>query len=188
VLASRTALNAGGETLDVAIVDRLADDFLSAHAIDLRQDPLALSRLLDAAERARHELSAAPSTQVNLPFITADHTGPKHLQRDFGRAELDALSDAGPLGAAVVALCEGALEDAGVAKEDVAALVLTGGAMRAPHLRARVEEAVGLRAVEVALSPEDLGVSGAALQDLAAAALSRTSAGSEGAAQADTAS
>lgn len=163
VLASRQALFVGGEQHDEALVLKLADEFEAAHGIDLRTDHLALSRLLDAAEKARHELSTAASTVVDLPFITADASGPKHLRRELRRAELEAAADGMLRGFAIEELVKGALADAGLSAGSVGSLLLTGGMMRTPYLRARVERAVGLRAFESGLNPEDASALGAAL-------------------------
>jgi molecular chaperone DnaK len=163
LLASRQRLFAGGEQHDAAVVERLAAQFFNEHKIDLRADHFALSRLHDAAERARHELSAAPTTVINLPFITADASGPKHLRRELGRSEFEAVADGFLADFAIDKLCTAALADAGVRAADLGALVLTGGMMRTPHLRARVERTIGRGAFESGINPEDLSAVGATL-------------------------
>jgi molecular chaperone DnaK len=170
VLAFREALFCGGEAFDDALVAKLAAEFQAAHGIDLTRDHLALSRLLDGAERARHELSSAVVTEINLPFITADASGPKHLNRQLSRSELEAAADGRLREFAIDRLSLGALADAGMRKEQLGMLVLSGGMMRTPHLRARVERALGLSASESGLNPEDLCVLGAVLPQFSPAA------------------
>ncbi|KAJ1631801.1 heat shock protein 70 family, partial [Pavlovales sp. CCMP2436] len=153
----------GGEMHDEALVEQLASEFQREHGIDLRVDAFALSRLLDGAEKARHELSSAPATAVSLPFITADAKGPKHLHRELSRSEFEAAADGALGGFSLERLCLDALADAGVDKAQLGALLLTGGMMRTPHLRARVERAVGQCALDVGLNPEDACAVGAAL-------------------------
>jgi molecular chaperone DnaK len=143
----------------------------------LRADHFALSRLHDAAERARHELSAAPTTVINLPFITADASGPKHLRRELSRSEFEAVADGFLADFALDKLCAAALADAGVRAAELGALVLTGGMMRTPHLRARVERAVGRAAYESGINPEDLSAVGAALAVFAPRAQAAATAG-----------
>lgn len=164
LLASRQALFVGGEQFDDALVRTLADEFAAAHGgIDLRADRLALARLLDAAQRARHELSGAHATVVDLPFITADASGPKHLRRELSRADLEAATDALLRDFSIEKLCQDALADAGLRPGGLGSLLLTGGLMRTPHLRARVERAFGLRALDTGVNPEDTPALGAAL-------------------------
>src|SRR3982075_991483 len=120
----------GGEDFDKRIMDYLADEFRKEQGIDLRKDRLALQRLKDAAEKAKIELSSATQTDVNLPFITADQNGPKHLNIKLSRAELEQLVD--DLIERTVGPCQAALKDAGLEARDIAEVILVGGQTRMP--------------------------------------------------------
>ena len=115
----------GGEDFDNRIMDYLADEFRKENGIDLRKDRLTLQRLKDAAEKAKIELSSATQTEVNLPFITADQNGPKHLAIKLSRAKLEALVD--DLIQRTVDPCKAALKDAGLQPSDISEVVLVGG-------------------------------------------------------------
>ncbi len=129
----------GGEDFDMRLVDYLADEFKKDQGIDLRKDKLALQRLKEAAEKAKIELSSAVQTEINLPFITADASGPKHLTMKFTRAKLEALVD--DLIKKTVEPCKAAMKDAGVTPADIDEVVLVGGMTRMPK-RPRDREAV----------------------------------------------
>lgn len=151
----------GGDDFDQRLVDYLVDSFKSKEMIDLSKDPSALQRLRVEAERAKVELSSVASTEVNLPFITADQTGPKHLVETLNRAKLEELvSD---LVARTVAPCVQAMEDAGVAKSDIDDIVLVGGMTRMPAIQNRVQEIFG-KEPNLSINPDEVVAIGAALQ------------------------
>src|ERR671916_264892 len=131
----------GGEDFDARIVDHLAAEFQREQGIDLRKDRLALQRLKEAAEKAKIELSSAKETEINLPFITADASGPKHLVTKLTRAKLEALVD--DLVQRTIEPCRAALEDAGVTAEEVDEVVLVGGMTRMPKVVEAVEQFFG---------------------------------------------
>lgn len=151
----------GGDDFDQRLVDYLVDSFKSKEMIDLSKDPSALQRLRVEAERAKVELSSVASTEVNLPFITADQTGPKHLVETLNRAKLEELvSD---LVARTVAPCVQAMEDAGVSKSDIDDIVLVGGMTRMPAIQNRVQEIFG-KEPNLSINPDEVVAIGAALQ------------------------
>ena len=151
----------GGEDFDGKIVDWLADEFKRDQGIDLRTDRMALQRLKEAAERAKIELSSAQTTEVNLPFITADATGPKHLVKTLNRSKLEELvrefieRTRGP--------CLRALEDAGLKASDIAEVVLVGGQTRMPRVREFVREVFGKEG-HTGVNPDEVVAMGAAIQ------------------------
>ena len=151
----------GGEDFDAKIVEWLADGFKKDQGIDLRGDRLALQRLKEGAERAKIELSAAASTEINLPFITADATGPKHLVVTLTRAKLEELvhdlidRTRGP--------CQKALDDAGLKPSDIAEVVLVGGQTRMPRVREFVKEVFGKEG-HTGVNPDEVVAIGAAIQ------------------------
>ncbi len=151
----------GGEDFDQRIVDFLNDKFLKATKIDLRRDRMALQRLKEAAERAKHELSSATETDVNLPFIAADATGPKHLTETMTRAQLEALvSD---LVQRTIDPCKTALKDASVATKDIDRVILVGGMTRMPRVQAVVQQFFG-REPHKGVNPDEVVAIGAAIQ------------------------
>src|SRR2546421_8939989 len=131
----------GGEDFDKRIIDYLADEFRKENGIDLRNDRLALQRLKDAAEKAKIELSSATQTDVNLPFITADQTGPKHLNIKLSRAKLEALVD--DLIQRTIEPCKAALKDAGLQPSQIEEVVLVGGQTRMPKVQETVQTLFG---------------------------------------------
>src|SRR6201989_2440843 len=151
----------GGEDFDKRIMDYLADEFRKEQGIDLRKDRLALQRLKDAAEKAKIELSSATQTDVNLPFITADQNGPKHLSMKLTRAKLEALVD--DLIQRTVPPCQAALKDAGLATRDIAEVVLVGGQTRMPKVQETVENLFG-REPHKGVNPDEVVAVGAAIQ------------------------
>jgi molecular chaperone DnaK len=151
----------GGEDFDARIVDFLADEFKKQEGIDLRTDRLALQRLKEAAERAKIELSSAQTTEVNLPFITADATGPKHLVKSITRADLEKLVEA--LIKRTLDPCKKALADAGVKAADIAEVVLVGGMTRMPRVRDVVKEFFG-QEPHTGVNPDEVVAMGAAIQ------------------------
>jgi molecular chaperone DnaK len=151
----------GGEDFDQRIVDYLNDKFMKASKIDLRKDRMALQRLKEAAERAKHELSSAAETDVNLPFIAADTTGPKHLTETMTRAHLEEL--VGELVQRTIEPCKIALKDAGVATKDIDRVILVGGMTRMPRVQAVVHQFFG-KEPHKGVNPDEVVAIGAAIQ------------------------
>ncbi|HRL13414.1 MAG TPA: molecular chaperone DnaK, partial [Aggregatilineales bacterium] len=151
----------GGDNFDERIITWLADSFKSEHGIDLRQDRQALQRLKEAAEKAKKELSTTLSTEIQLPFITADATGPKHLNVTLTRAKLENLVR--DLIDASIKPCEAALKDAGLAKGDIIDVILVGGMTRMPAIQEAVEKFFG-RAPSRSVNPDEVVALGAAIQ------------------------
>ena len=151
----------GGEDFDARIMDFLADEFKKENGIDLRQDRMALQRLKEAAEKAKIELSSATSTDINLPFITADATGPKHLNITLTRAKLEALVEdllqrtKGPM--------EKALKDAGVTTSQIDEVILVGGMTRMPKVQEIVKDFFG-KEPHKGVNPDEVVAMGAAIQ------------------------
>jgi molecular chaperone DnaK len=151
----------GGEDFDAKIVDWLADEFKKQEGIDLRSDRLALQRLKESAERAKIELSSAQTTEVNLPFITADQNGPKHLVKSLSRSDLEKLVE--DLIKRTLEPCKKALADAGVAAKDIAEVVLVGGMTRMPRVRQVVQDFFG-KEPHTGVNPDEVVAMGAAIQ------------------------
>jgi molecular chaperone DnaK len=151
----------GGEDFDKRIIDYLADEFKKDNGIDLRKDRLALQRLKDGAEKAKIELSSTTQTEVNLPFITADQNGPKHLAIKLTRAKLEALVD--DLIQRTVPPCKAALSDAGLQPSDIKEVVLVGGQTRMPKVQATVQQLFG-REPHKGVNPDEVVAIGAAIQ------------------------
>jgi molecular chaperone DnaK len=151
----------GGEDFDKRIVDYLADEFKKENGIDLRNDRLALQRLKDAAEKAKIELSSTTQTDVNLPFITADQNGPKHLTIKLTRAKLEALVD--DLIQKTVPPCQAALKDARLGASDIDEVVLVGGQTRMPKVQDTVQNLFG-REPHKGVNPDEVVAVGAAIQ------------------------
>lgn len=151
----------GGEDFDARVMDYLADEFKKEQGIDLRQDRLALQRLKEAAEKAKIELSSATQTDINLPFITADATGPKHLNVTLTRAKLESLCEdllnrtKGPM--------EKALKDAGLSKDQVDEVILVGGMTRMPAVQKIVQDFFG-KEPHKGVNPDEVVAMGAAIQ------------------------
>jgi len=151
----------GGEDFDAKIVDYLADEFKKQEGIDLRGDRLALQRLKEGAERAKIELSSAQTTEVNLPFITADQNGPKHLVKTITRSDLEKLVE--DLIKRTLDPCKKALEDAGVKSADISEVVLVGGMTRMPRVRQIVQDFFG-KEPHTGVNPDEVVAMGAAIQ------------------------
>jgi molecular chaperone DnaK len=151
----------GGEDFDMRIVNYLADEFQKEQGIDLRKDRLALQRLKDAAEKAKIELSSATQTEVNLPFITADQNGPKHLANKLSRSKLEALVD--DLIQKTVPPCKAALKDAKLQASEVKEVVLVGGQTRMPKVQDVVQNLFG-REPHKGVNPDEVVAIGAAIQ------------------------
>jgi len=151
----------GGEDFDSKIVEFLADDFKKAEGIDLRNDKLALQRLKEAAEKAKIELSSAQTTEVNLPFITADQSGPKHLVKSITRADLERLVE--DLIKRTLEPCKKAMADAGVKSSEIDEVVLVGGMTRMPRVREVVKDFFG-KEPHTGVNPDEVVAMGAAIQ------------------------
>jgi molecular chaperone DnaK len=152
----------GGDDFDKRIVDWLADEFKKDQGIDLRADPQALQRLYEAAERAKVELSSATQTQINLPFITADASGPKHLNTSLTRSKFEQLT------ADLIERCRGpveaALADAKVTADDIDEVILVGGSTRMPAVQELVRRLTGGKEPNMTVNPDEVVAIGAALQ------------------------
>ncbi|MFV1849347.1 MAG: molecular chaperone DnaK [Thalassospira sp.] len=151
----------GGEDFDKQIIDYLADEFKKEQQIDLRKDRLALQRLKEAAEKAKIELSSSMQTDVNLPFITADASGPKHLNIKLSRAKLEGL--VGDLIERTMTPCKAALKDAGITAGEIDDVILVGGMTRMPKVQERVKEFFG-REPHKGVNPDEVVALGAAIQ------------------------
>ena len=151
----------GGEDFDQRIVDFLAEEFKKEQGIDLRQDKLALQRLKEAGEKAKIELSSATQTEVNLPFITADAAGPKHLNVKMTRAKLESL--VGDLIKRTIDPCKAAMKDAGVTPSEIKEVILVGGMTRMPKVIETVKEFFG-REPHKGVNPDEVVAIGAAIQ------------------------
>ena len=151
----------GGEDFDNTIVDYLVNEFKKENGIDLKTDKLALQRLKEAAEKAKIELSSAEQTEVNLPFITADKTGPKHINLKFTRAKLEALVE--DLIKKTLAPCETALKDAGVSAGEINEVILVGGMTRMPKVIEIVKNFFG-KEPNKSVNPDEVVATGAAIQ------------------------
>ena len=151
----------GGEDFDLVLVDFLADEFKKEQGIDLRKDTMALQRLKEAAEKAKHELSSSVETDVNLPFITADASGPKHLNVKISRAKFESLCS--ELLKRLEVPCKMALKDAGLQASDIGEIILVGGMTRMPAVQTRVKEIFGKEASKN-VNPDEAVAIGAAVQ------------------------
>ncbi|SUE63265.1 molecular chaperone DnaK [Roseomonas gilardii] len=151
----------GGEDFDQRVIDYLADEFKKENGIDLRGDKLALQRLKEAAEKAKIELSSAKQTEINLPFITADATGPKHLVLQLTRAKLEALVD--DLVQRTLEPCRNALKDAGLAANEIDEVILVGGMTRMPKIIETVKQFFGKDPARN-VNPDEVVAIGAAIQ------------------------
>ena len=151
----------GGEDFDQRIIDYLAEEFKKEQGIDLRSDKLALQRLKEAAEKAKVELSSSGQTDVNLPFVTADASGPKHLNIQLTRSKLESL--VGPLIERTMKPVRAALEDAGVTPGEISEVILVGGMTRMPKVIETVKEFFG-KEPHVGMNPDEVVACGAAIQ------------------------
>ena len=161
VLATNGDTFLGGEDFDLRIVDYLADEFKKDQGIDLRKDKLALQRLKEEAEKAKKELSTTSQFEVNLPFITADQSGPKHLNMKLSRAKLESLVD--DLIKRTVDPCKAALKDAGLTAGDIDEVILVGGMTRMPKVQETVEQFFG-KSPHKGVNPDEVVALGAAIQ------------------------
>lgn len=151
----------GGDDFDQKVVDWLADDFKKNEGVDLRKDPMALQRLKDAAENAKKELSSSKQTEINLPFITADSSGPKHLNTTLTRANFEKL--VADLVERVVSPCKQALKDAKLTAKDIDEVILVGGSTRIPCIQDQVKKIFG-KDPNQSVNPDEVVALGAAIQ------------------------
>ncbi|MDH5559545.1 MAG: molecular chaperone DnaK [Deltaproteobacteria bacterium] len=151
----------GGEDFDLRIIDFLAEEFQKNNTVDLRKDKMALQRLKEAAEKAKHELSSSTETDINLPFITADQTGPKHLNIKLTRAKLEQLVD--DLVQRCLTPMKAALKDAGVTTSEISDVILVGGMTRMPKIVKTVETFFG-KPPHKGVNPDEVVAIGAAIQ------------------------
>lgn len=161
VLSTNGDTHLGGDSFDQVIINHLADQFKSDNGIDLKEDKTALQRLREAAEKAKIELSTSEKTEINIPYITADAKGPKHLRVEMTRSELEKLvSD---LIDATISPCEKALKDAKLSKSDIDEVLLVGGMTRMPAVQKKVEEFFG-KEPNKGVNPDEVVAIGAAIQ------------------------
>ena len=151
----------GGDDFDQVVIDWLASEFQTEESIDLRQDPMALQRLKEAAEKAKIELSSSASTEINLPYITATQTGPKHLVRNLSRSKFEQLSET--LVRRSMDPCIKALKDAGMTAADIDEVILVGGSTRIPKIQEEVEKFFGKKPSK-GVNPDEVVAIGAAIQ------------------------
>jgi molecular chaperone DnaK len=161
VLATNGDTFLGGEDFDTRLIDYLADEFEKDTGVNLHNDPLALQRLKEAAEKAKIELSSTTSTDVNLPYITADATGPKHLNIKLSRAKLESLVD--ELIARTIGPCQQALKDSGLSASDINEVILVGGQTRMPKVQEEVQSFFG-KEPRKDVNPDEAVAMGAAIQ------------------------
>ncbi|TVQ01924.1 MAG: molecular chaperone DnaK, partial [Balneolaceae bacterium] len=151
----------GGDDFDQRLINFLADEFRKDEGIDLRKDPMAMQRLKDAAEKAKIELSSSQKTNVNLPFITATESGPKHLNIDVTRPKFEQLVD--DLVKRTIGPCEKAIKDAGITKKEIDQVILVGGSTRIPKIQEVVKEFFG-KEPSKGVNPDEVVAVGAAIQ------------------------
>ena len=161
VLATNGDTFLGGEDFDMRLIDYLSDGFQKEYGVDLHNDPIALQRLKEAAEKAKVELSSAQQTEVNLPYITADASGPKHLNAKITRAKLESLVEG--LIERTMEPCRTAIKDAGVSVKDISGVILVGGQTRMPKVQEAVEALFG-KAPRKDVNPDEAVAIGAAVQ------------------------
>ena len=161
VLATNGDTHLGGDDFDQRVIDWMADDFQKENGIDLRKDKMAAQRLKEAAEKAKIELSSATSTNINLPFITADATGPKHLDMTLTRAQFDALTS--DLVERTMTPVRKALQDAGLKASDLSKVLLVGGSTRIPAVQEAVKKELGCEPFK-GINPDECVAVGAAIQ------------------------
>jgi len=151
----------GGDDFDQVIINWLADEFKTEESIDLREDPMALQRLKEAAEKAKVELSSSMQTEINLPYVTATASGPKHLVRTLTRSKFEQIADS--LIQRSIAPCKKALSDSGLNKNEIDEVILVGGSTRIPAIQAIVEEFFGKKPSK-GVNPDEVVAIGAAIQ------------------------
>lgn len=161
VLSTEGDTHLGGDDVDDKIINWLADEFQAEESLDLRKDPMSLQRLKEAAEKAKIELSSAEQTEINLPYITATASEPKHLVRTLTRSKFEQLID--DLVKRTIAPCESALKAAGISKNDIDQVILVGGSTRIPAVQKAVENFFG-KAPSKGVNPDEVVSLGAAIQ------------------------
>ena len=161
VLSTDGDTHLGGDDVDQKIINWLADEFEKEESMDLRKDPMALQRLKEAAEKAKIELSSSSQTEINLPYITATSSGPKHLVKTLSRAKFEQLID--DLVKRTIAPCESALKAAGLSKSDIDEIILVGGSTRIPAVQEAVEKFFG-KSPSKGVNPDEVVAIGAAIQ------------------------
>ncbi len=161
VLATDGDTHLGGDDVDQKIINWLADEFQNDEQMDLRQDPMALQRLKEAAEKAKIELSSSTQTEINLPYVTATASGPKHLVKTLSRAKFEQLIE--DLVKRTIAPCEKAMKSAGLSKSDIDEIILVGGSTRIPAVQQAVENFFG-KAPNKGVNPDEVVAIGAAIQ------------------------
>ncbi|NBL63960.1 molecular chaperone DnaK [Flavobacterium sp. NST-5] len=161
VLSTNGDTHLGGDDFDQAVIDWLADEFKNDEGIDLRQDPMSLQRLKEAAEKAKIELSSSAQTEINLPYVTATATGPKHLVKTLTRSKFDQLTDA--LVKRSMAPVAKALKDAGLNVSDIDEVILVGGSTRIPKIQEEVEKFFNKKPSK-GVNPDEVVAIGAAIQ------------------------
>ena len=161
VLSTDGDTHLGGDDVDQKIINWLAEEFMAEENMDLRKDPMALQRLKEAAEKAKIELSSSPSTEINLPYVTATASGPKHLVRSLTKAKFEQLID--DLVKRTIKPCETALKAAGLSKSDIDEVILVGGSTRIPAVQEAVEKFFG-KAPSKGVNPDEVVALGAAIQ------------------------
>ena len=161
VLSTNGDTHLGGDDFDQALIDWMANEFKAENSMDLTKDPMALQRLKEAAEKAKIELSASTQTEINLPYITADASGPKHLVKTLTRAKFEQLCD--DLVKRSMIPCEKALNDAGISKSDIDEVILVGGSTRIPRIQEEVEKFFGKKPSK-GVNPDEVVAVGAAIQ------------------------
>ena len=161
VISTNGDTHLGGDDFDNRIIDWVVEEFRKAEGIDLRKDPQAMQRIREAAEKAKIELSSSPKTEINLPYITANAEGPKHLVMPLTVSQFDKLTD--DLVARTIPPMQKALEDAGLKKEEIDEIILVGGSTRNPRVQAVVEEFFGKKPSK-SVNPDEVVAVGAAIQ------------------------
>jgi molecular chaperone DnaK len=161
VLSTNGDTHLGGDDFDQVIIDWLADEFKNDEGIDLRQDPMSLQRLKEAAEKAKIELSSSTETEVNLPYVTATASGPKHLVKKLSRSKFEQLADS--LVRRSMDPVAKALKDAGLSKSDIDEIILVGGSTRIPKIQEEVEKFFGKKPSK-GVNPDEVVAIGAAIQ------------------------
>ena len=161
VLSTDGDTHLGGDDVDQKIINWLAEEFKNDEGIDLRDDPMALQRLKEAAEKAKIELSTAAQTEINLPYVTATASGPKHLVRTLSRSKFEQLID--DLVKRTISPCKKALKDAGLSKSDIDEIILVGGSTRIPAVQEAVEKFFGKKPNK-GVNPDEVVALGAAIQ------------------------
>ena len=161
VKATNGDTHLGGDDLDRAVIDWLAEEFKKENGVDLRNDPQALQRLKEAGEKAKIELSSSMSSEINLPFITMNQSGPLHLQKTLSRAQLEQLTD--PLIERSVNPCEICVKDSGLSKSGINEVILVGGMTRMPRIQQKAGSIFG-KDPNKGVNPDEVVAAGAAIQ------------------------